>query len=610
MQIVGRIGIPKSVEVANLYLQCNDKTAIDYGAEPEVTFVQQGVISTNSYFNSWYETFYSKYTTLEKVYCLLQLEGDFQVSVYRELQDSSTRQLISSEKLLNCQLDEPVKIVLPDLQNSQAVLGRIYFELSCLSDSGRFRESLVVTPQPPKEVSLAIIACTFKKEAFVKRTVETILQDKLLANKQVKTYVIDNGSTLSEVDFPNEAVELIRNRNFGGSGGFTRGIIEAIRSDRYSHLLLLDDDIDLESESIYRIVTLYEYSKAELAIAGSMLDLQKKCMLYESGALYNKTQEQKFQPFNIVRLNHNLDLQNSSNLNLLLREDNIDSAGFYFFAVSKKMVESIGLLLPLFIKVDDTEFCLRIKAKFGREAIVAFPGIATWHETFFSKSALWDYYYYRNDLIAQAIHGSLKYVNAIAHFTKPIIFSLLVFDYRNAEMLIKAFEDYLQGTTIIKSNDPEEWHARIVTLSKNYPTQSVQQNYSPNPQDSALKSTTNWLKKILSLLTLNGHFLPSYFIQDEAVLLWQKPQFADRISRALGKKRVLIFKEGDTCLYKNEIDKPTGIKLLWRWLKLVVESRFKWTQVSKEWQLSVRELTSINFWQQYLGLEPHKCNLK
>jgi galactofuranosylgalactofuranosylrhamnosyl-N-acetylglucosaminyl-diphospho-decaprenol beta-1,5/1,6-galactofuranosyltransferase len=134
MHIVGRTKLPKSAEVAKLYLQCNDKAAIDYSAEtPEVVFALQGFISTNSYFNSLYEAFYTKYTTLDRLFYLLNLEGDFQVSVYREIftivSEANCRQLLSREKFLNCKIGKATEIELPELQQIQTERGRIYFEL-------------------------------------------------------------------------------------------------------------------------------------------------------------------------------------------------------------------------------------------------------------------------------------------------------------------------------------------------------------------------------------------------------------------------------------------------------------------------------------------------
>ncbi|MDZ4871669.1 MAG: hypothetical protein CLLPBCKN_001057 [Chroococcidiopsis cubana SAG 39.79] len=610
MHIVGRTKLPKSAEVAKLYLQCNDKAAIDYSAEtPEVVFALQGFISTNSYFNSLYETFYTKYTTLDRLFYLLNLEGDFQVSVYREIStrvsEANCRQLLSREKFLNCKIGKATEIELPELQQIQTERGRIYFELECLSQSGKLRESFLATPQlPEREVSLAVVACTFQKETFIKRTIKTILQDKLLQSKSIEILIVDNAGTLNHSEFSDRRTKLISQRNIGGSGGFTRGIVEALSSNRNSHILLLDDDIELESEAIYRVITLNEYAKHDLVIAGSMLDLSQKHQLYEAGALYNKALHNRdFQAFNIVRLHHHLDLQNVSNLNLLVETEPIDSAGFYFLSVPRTIFESVGLLLPLFLKVDDTEFCLRVQERFGNDVIVAFPGIAVWHEPFFAKSSIWNYYYYRNDSIVQAMHGTLRYADAIAHFTKAIVSSLLVFDYKNAQMLIQAFEDYLQGAKILQHADPEQWHSQIVKLDRSCQTQHIQYHNLPSHRQTEQDSTATFMEKIVSLLTLNGHFLPNVFTQDKDVLLWQTAEHADRRSRAFRKKRILIFKEGGQCLYRNELDKSRGIKLLVRWIAIAMKSRIEWSKVTREWQQARRELTSLQFWRRYLNLE-------
>jgi len=62
------------------------------------------------------------------------------------------------------------------------------------------------------------------------------------------------------------------------------------------------------------------------------------------------------------------------------------------------------------------------------------------------KVPIWDTYYsYRNILITYAIHGTLRYINIVYFSLKLNFFSLLVFDYNFAEMIVKAFEDYVKG---------------------------------------------------------------------------------------------------------------------------------------------------------------------
>ncbi len=602
MHIVNRIKLPSSAEISELYIRCNEAASINYNAgNPEIVLRQGGMVSANCYFNSFYEKFYIKYTDISSIYYLLKLEGDFQVDVYREVYGGNNRELIATEKLENSQLADYVKVGVPNLLPTETA-GRIYFELVCLSAGGVFKSGLIATEQNKnREVSLGIISCTFKKEVYIKTTVATILEDEELRNKEFKIFIVDNGSSLTAGDFP-ASVQLIPNRNVGGSGGFTRGLIEALEANAYSHFLFMDDDIELDSESIYRLFSLYEYAKFEFAVAGSMLDLYKKQVLYEAGAVHGRNPNtMAFEPFSAGSLKHQFELKNATSLNMLLVEENIDYGAFWFFSCSKEVVELIGLPLPFFIKIDDMEFGLRIKESFG--SIVAFPSIAVWHEPFYTKFPIWDIYYvYRNHLITYAIHGSLGYVNAIKHITKELIYCLLFFEYNSAEMIVKGVEDYLKGPDFLKSNDPEILHYNILKLSKSSKTQNVQQNYSPNNQVYE-KSKPTSLKKMLSVLTINGHLLPNFISSGDDVFVWLSPDSTGQRYKAFAKKRVNIFREKTACLYQNKMDKPAGIKLLTRWFKLAAKSSTKWSSISTEWKNASTELTSNMFWQQYLGLK-------
>ena len=335
---------------------------------------------------------------------------------------------------------------------------------------------------------MGIIICTFKKEAYIKNTLATIFQDKLLETKDFQLFVIDNGRTLDEADFREPKLKLVSNINAGGSGGFTRGLVEALEENVYSHFLLMDDDIELESECIYRLFSLYEYATADFAVAGGMLNLYKKHMLYEAGAKYNEDSKTRgFAPGSLTAANNNLDLRTANSLNRLLMEEDIDYGGFWFFSFSKELVDKIKLPLPLFIKIDDVEFCLRIK-DLGIK-ILAFPSIAVWHQPASAKNLNWETYYYtRNDLITYAIHFSLKYMDTVKHFTKVILQSLSRFDYNYVEMLIKSFEDYIKGPNFIKNSEPEILHLNILKLSQSYKSQN-----EINKLDG-IKLLTRWFK--------------------------------------------------------------------------------------------------------------------
>jgi galactofuranosylgalactofuranosylrhamnosyl-N-acetylglucosaminyl-diphospho-decaprenol beta-1,5/1,6-galactofuranosyltransferase len=489
MYILGGIKLPKSADVSDLYIQCNEAASINYQEDDKKVVLRQGgLISSSSYFNSFYEKFYTKYTTLSSIYYLLKLEGDFKVTVYREVNGENNKEIIYQENFENCQFSESVKISpINLLQNENA--GRIYFEITCSSEQGAFKEAWIATDEnKTREVSLGIIICTFKKEDYIKNTLAAIFQDKLLETKDFKIFVVDNGRTLDKAGFTEQKLKLVPNINAGGSGGFTRGLVEALEENIYSHFLLMDDDIELENQCIYRLFSLHEYAKTDFAVAGGLLNLQKKHMLYEAGAMYNEDSKTRgFAPGSLTAVNNNIDLRSSSSLNRLLVEEDIDYGGFWFFSFSKDVVEKIKLPLPLFIKIDDIEFCLRIK-ELGNK-IVAFPSLAVWHQPASAKNLNWESYYYaRNDLITYAIHYSIRYMDTVKHFTKVIIQSLSRCDYDYVQMLIKSFEDYIKGPAFIKNSDPENLHISIIKLSQSY------KNQKETDKLAGIKLLARWFK--------------------------------------------------------------------------------------------------------------------
>ncbi|MBW4560973.1 MAG: glycosyltransferase [Mojavia pulchra JT2-VF2] len=611
MNVVNRIQFPSTSETASLYMKCHEGTSLNFSSEhPEVVLIKNGVLSLNTYFNSFFETFYAKYTEITSLYYLLKLEGNFQVSLYREHHDKDERELIYAENFDQCQLCQPVKFSLPDSWRSEYA-GRVYLEITCLSENGLFTEGVMITDQPKiREVSLGIVICTFKKETYVKNTVNTILKDNLLQDKKFKVFVVDNGSTLKEDEFAQQRVQLIPNRNVGGSGGFTRGLIQAIEEEVYTHFLLMDDDVELDSESIYRLFPLYEYANQDFAVSGAMLDLYEKYIIHEAGALYGihfgANGKPVYSPFGRVPLKHKLNLENTTN-NIFISEESPDYGAFWFFAFSKEIVEKAGLPMPYFIKVDDMEFGLRIKERLGNP-IVAFPGIAVWHEPFYAKNPVWvAYYATRNNLITHSIRSSIGYLDAVNFLTRGLLYQLFIFDYNSAEMLVRGFEDYLKGSSTVKTGDPEKLHAGIVELSKSYKSQSIQPIESPNnkiyTKSSVQKTKLTFSKKLIALFTLNGHLIPNFLLSNEDAFLWMSSDHEDWWPKAFAKKRVVILREGNNSIQKNEMSRSTCIKILIRWVQVVIKGGIRWSSVSSEWRNAFKDLTSYKFWKEYLKLK-------
>jgi galactofuranosylgalactofuranosylrhamnosyl-N-acetylglucosaminyl-diphospho-decaprenol beta-1,5/1,6-galactofuranosyltransferase len=466
--IVGRIKFSKSTEASALYIQCNEAVTVNYQEiDQGIRLRQGGSISSSSYFNSFYESYYSKYTNVSSIYYLLRLEGSFRIAVYRE-KGGDNREKVFEDNFENCQPSTPV--ILPSialLQEDKA--GRLYVEMTCLSEEGIFQEGCIITDEEKEqEVSLGIVICTFKKEDYVKNTLATLLQDKLLQDKDFKVFLVDNGRTLDASQFSDPRVHLIPNKNAGGSGGFTRGLMEGLADRSRSHFLVMDDDIELESESIYRLFGVHEYAKRKFVVAGGLLSLIDKCTMHEAGATYNPSPQVRGQGGTLTALNHRMDLSQNDALNQLLIEEDADYGGFWFCSFSREILEAIDLPLPLFIKLDDVEFCLRAKRALNIP-IVTFPSIAVWHLPASAKDLNWEtYYYFRNDFITYAIHFSPDYDALVTNLTKQINDSFAASNYDRAHVIIRALDDYLKGSSFIMGSEPDVWHPHVLKLSRMY----------------------------------------------------------------------------------------------------------------------------------------------
>lgn len=105
----------------------------------------------------------------------------------------------------------------------------VWCKLIALSDRVKLFDGGYGTLEEKKRnVSLAVVICTFKREEYVKSNVKSLCDFARRKEEDVTVYVIDNGQTLKSEDV--EGALLFKNKNLGGSGGFTRGMIEAYRA--------------------------------------------------------------------------------------------------------------------------------------------------------------------------------------------------------------------------------------------------------------------------------------------------------------------------------------------------------------------------------------------
>ena len=194
-----------------------------------------------TYFNSISIKKWRQYTTIQQVMLELSVEGSFELIV--SMHSPSGEQILIQEKIngpiyrKTWHIDELSGDIagfsLRALEDGAQCWGGAYY-----GEFSQWRE---------KKIGIGI--CTFKREKYVLRTIDH-LQEFQKNNKWLQVLVVDNGSTLQEQN--REGLRIIHNRNFGGSGGFTRAMIEYVDEDQVDYVLLMDDDIVLDSTALER----------------------------------------------------------------------------------------------------------------------------------------------------------------------------------------------------------------------------------------------------------------------------------------------------------------------------------------------------------------------
>lgn len=252
-------------------------------------------------------------------------------------------------------------------------------------------------------------------------------------------------------------VTLLNACNTGGSGGFIRGIRHALQQGNYTHVLLCDDDAYLHPETLYRTLALLCLREGTQQGLSARSPSAAPCII--SGAMFEK-EAPHYCHCVLEKLNarghHQIiigqqDLNASSqSLNQLITKlrNSLTSAksiahqyaAWWYCCIPVSLIKEHGLPLQFFIRGDDQEYGLRLKAP-----IVTLNGIQIWHPAFKNKkNAFRAYLGNRNYALINLLHYE-SYLNNIAvHFIVKAIRALRTGDLETLSLLSLSLEGALR----------------------------------------------------------------------------------------------------------------------------------------------------------------------
>lgn len=342
------------------------KGVYKFDSDTLLTMKKGDVADFTTYFNSFSVKKWKRYTTLKELTLQLKGEGDFAIII---------EQLLSDGKVIKHPLTMEMGTFSHtfEIENlSGDILG---FSIKCLSDTGKITEGGWYGEfEKWEEKRIGISIATFKRENYVKKNIST-LRTFQKVNPWLDILVVDNGSTLNEQE--EEGFRIVHNRNFGGSGGFTRGMIEYVEDGSMDYVLLMDDDIVLEPSAIERTHSLLcglKEKYKESFLAGAMFSLENPAIQHENTSYWRR--------FVSYVCHKDLDCTNVESLveNETFHTNSNAYAGWWYCCIPLGRIHDIGYPIPVFIKSDDMEYGIR-----NQREVLSLNGVAVWHEDFANK---------------------------------------------------------------------------------------------------------------------------------------------------------------------------------------------------------------------------------
>ena len=322
----------------------------------------------------------------------------------------------------------------------------------------------VTSDAPAREVRLSLSITTFNRQQYVKKTVGNVLHliqsiDSL--RDSVRILVVDNARNV-QFDAPaNAPLQVVENGNLGGAGGFARGLIELRKQGWATHVLFMDDDIDLEPEALVRTMALFRYARdPKLCVHGAMLSEERPWLQFEAGSEYSFRSIYPLQA-----LGREDDLRERRFAVADQPEIPFDYTAWWFTAFPIDITQDNPL--PVFVRGDDVAFGLMHTGKHS----VTLNGVIVWHADFGLKNNPSSLYYEARNLalIDTLVFDQHRWWNLAYRFGSFGFRNLFSMRYASTEYMLKGLYAFLAGPGEWAKIDHSALHDELRTCAEEKP---------------------------------------------------------------------------------------------------------------------------------------------
>ena len=409
-------------------------------------------VDTNTYFGRLPASYFQRWTTVTDV----QLKLVFDTSSPARLLLRGSNIHGGVRTIASTEVDGTGTAVLSARLNEFVDGGALWMECTAVGGPLTITDLEWTAPAPPTIRPAAITICTFNRPDDCATNVAAVAGDKGLLAGIDAIYVVDQGTDAVETRplFNDVASQLgdklvyLRQPNLGGAGGFSRGMYEISSIADHANVILMDDDILCEPETILRLNAFANLTPSPTIIGAQMLYL-KNTRLLHVGA--EQTQMERLRAGRWApNALHNADVIKHRQHKRVDAEYN----AWWSCLIPSEVIASIGLPLPMFFQWDDIEYGQRALA--AGFPTVTLPNAGVWHADFHWKDRdeFMRYFSVRNSLITHALHGNIDTKATGRWLVREITEALVSMQYGMAYTMIRGLEDFLEGPEVLHDGGP------------------------------------------------------------------------------------------------------------------------------------------------------------
>ena len=550
---------------------------------------QGGELALDTYFNLFNLEKWASACALDGLWAELSGQGRVEIRVEHAFEGRSGETLYC--EMVTLQPGAPYRVDLGGCLEAEHK-GLLYVEIRGLDrDGATITGGRFITDAAPEALPrLAVSITTFKREEQVRETVARLtgFLDGFEFGDQVHVQVVDNGQSAGIA--ASDRVTPIDNPNYGGAGGFARGLLEA-EAAGFTHCLFMDDDASFHMENIARAYAFLALARdPKTAVAGAMINNTYKWAMWENGAWFDGSCRPLYCGTDLREADAVFEME----FRATHHRPKTLYGGWWFFAFAIGEVEHYPF--PFFVRGDDISFSLMNDFR-----IHTLNGVVSFQDDFSEKeSAQTLYLDLRNHLIHHLVSDDLARspLGTAKVAIRFVMRSLLRFHYESARAQLLSWQDVMQGPGFFDENI--DMAARRATIKEMMQTE-VWQEIAPGAQAERRKLTKRSRRRLerLGKYTLNGHLVPF------SARRW------DRIVLGIGKRGIVFPAFGAAQItylntagnkgYTVQQSKREFFAICWEMTKTLIRFLRAHDRIKAAYREGYDEMASQAYWQKRLA---------